>query len=180
MVLGRFLVRVAVGGFFAAGALAVALAASLGSASAETPAPGRLLPELHSATSRYHSVEQAKRAGYSGVGEPCVSSPLGTMGYHFTNQALMADDTLDPLRPEILIYAPKDGALRLVAVEYWKRDADGDLATADDRPTILGQAFQGPMPGHNPSMPVHYDLHVWIHESNPAGTFALFNSSISC
>ena len=153
MVLGRFLVRGAVGGFLVAGALGVALAVSLGSASAETPAPGRLLPELHSVTSRYHSVEQAKRAGYSGVGEPCVSSPLGTMGYHFTNQALMADDALDPLRPEILIYAPKDGgALRLVAVEYWKRDADGNLGTADDRPTILGQTFQGPMPR---AQPVH-------------------------
>jgi hypothetical protein len=36
------------------------------------------------------------------------------------------------------------------------------------------------MPGHNPSMPVNYDLLVWIDESNPAGTFAQFNPSISC
>jgi hypothetical protein len=169
------------GGVLLTGVLGVGLAARVGSARAETPAPGQLLADLHAVTSRYHSVEQAEEAGYSGVGEPCVSSPLGTMGYHYANQALMADDALDPLRPEILIYAPKENAgLRLVAVEYFKRDADGSLATAGDRPTIFGQAFQGPMPGHNPSMPVHYDLHVWIDESNPAGTFAQFNPSISC
>lgn len=35
-------------------------------------------------------------------------------------------------------------------------------------PTIFGQAFDGPMPGHNPEMPWHYDIHVWIFETNSA------------
>jgi hypothetical protein len=59
-------------------------------------------------------------------------------------------------------------------------DADGSLATDDDRPSIFGQPFDGPMPGHNPAMPVHYDLHVWLSADNPSGLFAQFNPSLSC
>jgi hypothetical protein len=139
------------------------------------------LQAVKAATARYNSVGQAIADGYSGVGEPCVASPLGTMGYHYANAALMADDAIDVERPEILVYAPKpNGKLELVAVEYFKRDADGSLLTADDRPFLFGQAFQGPMPGHNPTMPVHYDLHVWLFEDNPSGTFAQFNPAVSC
>jgi hypothetical protein len=132
-------------------------------------------------TAHYNSVAQAIADGYSGVGEPCVASPLGTMGYHYANAALMADDALDPARPEILVYAPKpNGTLELVAIEYWKRDADGSLMTSGDRPSLFGQPFDGPMPGHNPTMPVHYDLHVWLYEDNPSGRFAQFNPAVSC
>ena len=103
------------------------------------------------------------------------------MGYHYANAALMADDAIDPLRPEILVYAPtKNGKLELVAVEYWKKDADGSLMTSADRPSVYGVGFDGPMPGHNPTMPVHYDLHVWLYEDNPSGRFAPFNPAVSC
>jgi hypothetical protein len=138
------------------------------------------LQAVKAATARYNSVEQALKDGY--VGEPvCVASPAGGMGYHYGNEALMADDAIDPARPEVLVYAPKaNGNLELVAVEYWKRDADGSLLTSGDRPSLFGQPFDGPMPGHNPTMPVHYDLHVWIYEDNPRGTFAQFNPDVSC
>ena len=36
------------------------------------------------------------------------------------------------------------------------------------------------MPGHNPQMPWHYDLHVWFWEDNPDGLFAPFNPALSC
>jgi hypothetical protein len=141
----------------------------------------RELQSVKAATARYHSFKQALRAGYSVAGEPCVASPLGTMGIHAVNAALMADPAIDALRPEILLYVPKaNGKLRLVGLEYWKADADGNLATADDRPSVLGQPFDGPMPGHNPTMPVHYDVHVWIWKTNPSGLFAPFNPALSC
>ena len=138
------------------------------------------LQEVKAATARYNSVTQAEKDGY--VGEPvCVASPLGGMGYHYANEDLMADDAIDPARPEVLVYAPKqNGKLELVAVEYWKRDADGSLLTAGDRPSLFGRRFDGPMPGHNPFMPVHYDLHVWLYEDNPAGMFTGFNPAVSC
>jgi hypothetical protein len=149
------------------------------------PASSEPLGEWQSAkaaTARYHSVAQAMADGYTGVGEPCVASPDGAaMGIHFINPALMADTTLDPLRPEILLYVPKaNGKLSLVGVEYWVADADGDLSTSDDRQSVLGQPLDGPMPGHNPTMPVHYDLHVWLWKSNPSGVFAPFNPNLSC
>lgn len=36
------------------------------------------------------------------------------------------------------------------------------------------------MPGHNPVMPIHYDLHVWVAEVNPSGLFPPFNPAVSC
>jgi len=140
------------------------------------------LQNVRAATARYHSFEQAERDGYTiRAGEPCVHSPLGTMGVHAANRALMDDPAIDPLQPELLLYLPDaSGNLKLVAVEYFKADADGSLATADDRPSLFGQPFDGPMPGHNPTMPVHYDLHAWVAEENPNGVFAMFNPAVTC
>ena len=74
---------------------------------------------LKAASARYHS-EPGDDDGYSGAGEPCVASPEGTMGIHYVNRSLSADLALDPLRPEILLYVPKDdGELELVGVEYF-------------------------------------------------------------
>lgn len=42
-------------------------------------------------------------------------------------------------------------------------------------PVLFGRTFDGPMAGHGPGMPWHYDLHVWIWAHNPSGTFAQFN-----
>jgi len=103
------------------------------------------------------------------------------MGHHYANFALMADGGIDPLRPEVLLYLPDtNGTLKLVAVEYSKRDADGSLLTDGDRPFLFGQPFDGPMPGHNPAMPVHYDLHVWVAEQNPNGVYAQWNPALGC
>jgi hypothetical protein len=36
------------------------------------------------------------------------------------------------------------------------------------------------MEGHEPGMPVHYDLHAWIFKHNPAGVFAQYNPRVTC
>ncbi len=139
------------------------------------------LQALKAATARYHSFTQAERDGYTIAGEPCVESPLGAMGIHAINPALIDDRAIDPMRPEILLYVPdENGRLELVGVEYLTFDADGDLSTDDDRPSLFGQPFDGPMEGHTPTMPVHYDLHVWVWAKNTSGLFAMFNPSLSC
>ena len=51
------------------------------------------------------------------------------------------------------------------------------IATAG---ALLLWAVNGPMAGHNPQMPWHYDLHAWVIENNPAGMFSQWNPSISC
>ena len=73
-----------------------------------------------------------------------------------------------------------NGSLELVAVEYFAVDADQDLGTATDRPSAFGRPFDGPMLGHSPGMPIHYDLHVWVVEANPEGVFAQWNPAIAC
>lgn len=86
------------------------------------------LARVKKATARFHRVEAAADAGYelgyvngSGVRiiTGCVAHPTaGAMGYHYFNRALMDDLSVDPLKPEALVYAPgPNGKLRLAAVE---------------------------------------------------------------
>jgi hypothetical protein len=166
---------------------AAALVTAAGVAAATLLGPGTAASSpsgdraVKAATARYHSVDQAVRDGYSGEGEPCVSSPGGAMGFHYVNKALIGDPAIDPAKPEILLYAPdKNGRLVLVGVEYLAIDGDQDLNTDGDRPSLFGQPFDGPMPGHAPGMPVHYDLHAWVWSDNPSGEYAPFNPTLSC
>jgi hypothetical protein len=156
------------------------LAAVIPALGGDGPLPAEL-QQVRAAVAKYHSFTQAQKYGYTAAGEPCVASPSGTMGIHAINPPLLADPGIDPLQPEILLYVRKDnGQMKLVGVEYWKADADQNLATDNDRPSLFGRGFDGPMPGHNPTMPIHYDLHVWVAENNPSGVFAQFNPALSC
>jgi hypothetical protein len=146
-------------------------------------AGGRSLPadvqDARSQLARYHSIDKARADGYI-PGSPCEASPAGTMGIHYINPALMGPG-IDPAHPEVLVYLPRpDGSLKFVAAEYFQADADQNLGTDADRPFLFGQPFDGPMLGHNPQMPIHYDLHVWLAEHNPSGLFAQWNPAISC
>jgi len=137
-------------------------------------------------TTRYQDVSVALREGYV-ADAVCVASPAGAMGIHYLNPSRM-DTTLTPREPEILLYAREGQQVRLVGVEYFKAVLENGQpyfglnppANPGPTPQMFGQAFQGPMPGHNPSMPWHWDLHVWIWQDNPAGTFAQFNPALSC
>lgn len=103
------------------------------------------------------------------------------MGIHFESAALMKGPGLDVRRPEILVYEQTAaGELRLVALEYFKSDADQDVHTQGDRPTLFGRAFDGPMPGRHRGMGVHYELHVWLWKANPRGLFAPWNPRVRC
>lgn len=84
-------------------------------------------------------------------------------------------------RPEVLLLVPTaDGGQVLAGTEWIVVDDDQDLSTDADRPSVYGHPFDGPMPGHGPGMPVHYDLHAWAWVDNRAGGFATFNSDIVC
>ena len=105
-----------------------------------------------------------------------VPYPRGGMGVHFFNVTLMGQ--LDPLKPQVLIYEPVGGKLRLIAAEYFV-----PLSPGKERPQLFGRPFDGPMEGHHPLMPhelKHYDLHVWLWKKNPAGLFAPTNPNVKC
>jgi hypothetical protein len=136
---------------------------------------------LRAATHRFVDVDEAVAAGYQPTHE-CTPG----MGYHYANPTLAGDDAIDPTRPEILVYAPtRHGTPRLAALEYFRVDADQNLGTDDDRPNLFGHPFDGPMSGHpvppgQPPMPIHYDLHVWLHMHNPAGELSPDNPTVHC
>jgi hypothetical protein len=160
---------------------AAALLATASYAIAAPDLTGRVnleLAELKQATAKYHRVAAAEADGYM-LASPCEESPDGGMGHHYLNPSLLGPE-IDPLRPEILLYAPVGNSLRLVGVEYFKVDADQNLATDGDRPSLFGRGFDGPMLGHAPGMPIHYDLHVWIWKANPAGVLEMWNPALDC
>jgi hypothetical protein len=41
--------------------------------------------------------------------------------------------------------------------------------SGEEPPSIFGQNFEGPMDGHAPGEPAHYDKHVWLWQANPKG-----------
>jgi len=136
---------------------------------------GAEVAELRRLVSPYQDVARAVADGYRPT-EVCVPG----MGFHYVNpQRVMAP--LDEDAPPVLIYrAARGGGLELVAAEFFVADADQDLATDDDRPSLWGRPFQGPMAPHEPGMPVHYDLHVWTHLANPDGALTPENPRVRC
>jgi hypothetical protein len=94
-----------------------------GAAGADATFP--VFPELaavRNATARFHDISSAYAAGYTTQFEPCVEAPgVGATGVHARNESLMRDPQLDPLRPELLLYAPQpNGGFRPTGVEYFQ------------------------------------------------------------
>lgn len=134
----------------------------------------RQLAAVRRATAKYHNVQAAIDDGYLPT-DHCVDQPGSGMGYHYFHPELASDLVTDPLKPELLIYVPNgNGGIKLGAVEWFQADV------GQEHPTLFGQPFDGPMDGHEPGMPVHYDLHAWIWQPNPDGVFAAWNPNISC
>jgi hypothetical protein len=105
------------------------------------------------------------------------------MGFHYVNPQRAMDPAIDLTAPEILLYASVNGNLKLVGVEYFYGVGAPDAPVpnpAPPAPVLFGLPFDGPMLGHEPGMPPHYDLHVWVWQANPSGIFAPFNPNVSC
>lgn len=171
-----------------AGAAATAiLLSSLSTTSGAAPAERRDAPRtdtiaaVRRATAKYHDPAVAEADGFIPT-DACAAHPeLGGMGLHYVNPARIGDPSIVAREPEVLLYEPTpDGGVRLIGVEWLSIDPDGDVATDAGRPTVLGQPFDGPMPGRDANMPVHFDLHAWVWEHNPAGTFAVWNPTVRC
>lgn len=135
------------------------------------------LDRAREASAKYQNVSVAVAEGFVPV-SPCEEG----QGVHFVNHARF-DEALSVIEPELLLYLPDNvGRLRLVGIEHAKPDDDGDLSTDEDRPTLYGRRFNGPMLGHDPlhATPPHYDLHVWLWSDHPTGIFAQHNPTLSC
>ena len=146
------------------------------------------LARVRRATARFHRVDEALEAGYelgwvngSGVRliTNCVSHPTaGAMGYHYFNPELMADNSVEALEPEALVYAPApDGGLELVALEWVVLGPDSNPPGVSEPPSLFGMDMHilAPPPG-----PAFYLMHAWVWGHNPAGMLADWNPEVSC
>lgn len=147
---------------------------------------GRSLGAVRDATARFHNINVAKAAGYGefrdAAGIACIANPpLGTMGIHYVNGGFVGDSVVDPLRPEALVYEPKDGKLKLVALEYIVFQAAWDADHAS-RPSLFGHEFGlvKDSPPNRYGLPAFYELHVWLWKDNPSGMFFEWNPRVSC
>ena len=141
-----------------------------------------LVEKVRHATDRYQDINVAIGEGWVQA-TPCVSGPNeGAMGVHFLKPDRLHDGMLRAEEPEMLIYEPGSrGTFRLVGVEYvvlaseWAArngpgvpaSVDGHLANFVSEPNRYG-------------LPAFYEMHVWAWENNPNGTFADWNSRVSC
>ncbi len=146
------------------------------------------LAQVRRATARFHDVDVAIAEGYelgwvNGSGalivDKCVAHPTaGAMGYHYFNAALMADNGVDALQPEVLVYASDPGGgLKLVAVEWVVRSAGSNPPGVTTAPSVLGMDMHILVP---PPGPAFYLMHAWLWAHNPAGMFEDWNPRISC
>jgi len=137
--------------------------------------PGQVPPKiLRDVLYHGYVCEDELSAQYVG----CIEYPTGGMGVHFLNPQLIGP-VPDPMRPQILLYEPVGDKFRLIGAEWFVPLATG----VKEHPTLFGQRFDGPMEGHEPLMPAnlnHYDLHVWLFKSNPAGLFNVVNPTVKC
>lgn len=151
-----------------------------------------LLAKLKMVTDKYHDPDMAIADGYMAT-DSCVPE----MGYHYVNASLASDLDVTELVPEVVLYAPTEdgGSRKLVGVEYfaaalantaggpapWFGEEAPPMGWYNPAPTLFGgHVFEGPMAGHEPGMPWHYDLHAWVWKDNPDGVFAPFNPDVSC
>jgi len=135
------------------------------------------LARVRSATEKFRKIEAVEAAGYSLVPDldHCFDNPgVGGMGFHYINTAGL-DITLDPLKPEAIVYAPdKNGKLQMAAVEYIVPAGPWDEAGNTHPPELHGQQFH-----LNEQLGV-YVLHAWIWKNNPSGVYEDWNPNVSC
>lgn len=174
--------KIRLGGALLAACVAASTAGNVYSGQDRPDASGTpLIEKVRGATAQFRDFQSA-RAIYNGA-TPCVSGPNeGAMGVHIIKTSILLDGAVDVNEPEALIYEPQsNGYMRLVGVEYivtaseWaKNHPDGST------PAIDGQLMNYVGAPNRYGLPGFYELHVWAWEDNPKGSFADWNTRVSC
>jgi len=164
----------------AAAAPAVAELASVRSAHHHGPTLG----DVKKATKQFKRLRVAQKHGYGilkdAQGIACIDNPgVGAMGIHYVKGRLVGDDKVKATRPEALVYEPRHGKLRLVAVEYVVFQDAWD-ATHDKAPRLFRHRFELVPEGNRYGLPAFYELHLWSWRWNPTGVFEDYNPRVSC
>jgi hypothetical protein len=151
-------------------------------ASQTTDVSSPLVEKVRRATAQFKDINVAIAAGFVQA-TPCVSGPdFGAMGVHFVLPSRIAGGVLSADQPEALIYEPlSNGSMRLVGVEFivlasvWTKQHPGTTP-----PALDGQLLNLIEAPNRYGLPEFYEMHVWAWEHNPVGSFADWNTHVSC
>jgi len=193
----RMTARLAAG--LTAAGIAVLVLGGCDSGTSPTTPVDDALEAVRRSTAPFQNLATAAAAGYTvwspdpmAANATCASDPQGKMGYHLVNTGLRGspadpgagDPVIDPNRPEMLLFEKRpDGSMRLVGVEYLVFKAAWDRAHPGGAPpTVFGEPL--PLSRHTfvaggPEID-HYELHVWLHSTNPNGIMHPWNPTITC
>ena len=174
--------------------LAISLAAAAGgrpayagqspqNASQTSTAGSPLIDKVRAATARFKDINVATSEGWVQA-TPCVSGPdTGAMGVHFVMPSRINNFVLQADKPQALIYEPLPGGeFRLVGVEFivlagvWQGQPTGATST----PALEGDLLNYIGAPNRYGLPAFYEMHVWAWEDNPKGSFADWNTHVTC
>jgi hypothetical protein len=147
---------------------------------ADTATP--LIDKVRNATARYIDINVALGEGFVQA-TPCVSGPdTGAMGVHFVLPARISGGVLNAEQPEALIYEPMaDGAMRLVGVEFIVLETVWAAKNpAGSVPALDGNLLNYIGAPNRYGLPAFYEIHVWAWENNPKGSYADWNTRVTC
>jgi hypothetical protein len=141
-----------------------------------------LIDRVHDATARYTDINVALSEGWV-TATPCVSGPdTGAMGVHLVLASRLNAGLLNAEEPEALIYEPMtNGAMRLVGVEFivlasiW-----ASHNPAGSVPALDGNLLNYIAAPNRYGLPAFYEMHVWAWEHNPKGSYADWNTHVTC
>lgn len=152
-------------------------------AGAEIPStPTPLIDKVRSATAQYLDINAALHEGWV-TATPCVSGPdRGAMGVHLVLPARISSGVLDPTQPQALIYEPMpNGTMRLVGVEFivlesvWVGNSPNGGV-----PALEGNLLNYIGAPNRYGLPAFYEMHVWAWQNNPQGSYADWNTQVTC
>jgi hypothetical protein len=142
-----------------------------------------LIKKVRESTERFKDVAEAEREGYA-LSFGCVSGPdQGAMGLHFINMYLVGKGTIDPAKPQIILYEPTaDGSLKLTGADFLvdAQQWDADKTHKPGPPELMGQLFHYFESPNRFGLKAFYTLHVWAWKDNPNGAFVNWHPAVSC
>jgi hypothetical protein len=127
-----------------------------------------LVEKVREATSQFKDINVALAQGWV-QGTPCVSGPnSGAMGVHF-------------VKPDRIYEPASDGEFRLVGVEFIVLDSIWQTQHPGGGPPALDGNLLNLVGAPNRyGLPAFWEIHVWAWENNPNGSFADWNTRVTC
>ena len=166
---------------FLLGAAVCAMSGQIAYSQPHRREPPTLIEKVRYATAKFKDINTALYEGWAPA-TPCVSGPdAGAMGVHFNQPNVKADGTVKAEAPQFLIYEPQqDGAMRLVGVEFLVTVTDWEGKNGAVPAVLEGNLMNLVSSPNRFGLPPFYELHVWAWEHNPQGSFADWNTHVTC